>query len=291
MDADLYTASVEYEKLTQAVYQAILAEEGVEGIKVEHDVNIAGQSGVEHQVDVSWLFRQATVEHHVLVECKNYSSAITLEKIRNFYAVLHDIGNCQGLMVTKTGFQSGVAKFAEFYRIGLKLLRKPTEKDWEGRLKDVKIKIQVIALSTGPDKCPEVTTIIGLETQEEVDQLNQEITEGKYTMPEGPDLVFVDSSGVPISDELRGWLPQQLKGGGCVAGGPYEKTIELDDHYLELKANDGESRCVKVCGVKVVYYYETIETRELTTAGAQVVNAILKDFLSGEVEHVHRKKR
>jgi len=290
MDAKLYAASVEYEKLTQAVYQAILAKEGVKGIDVEHDLNIAGKSGVEHQVDVSWRFRQATVEHHVLVECKSYSSAITLEKIRNLYAVLQDIGNCRGLIVTKTGFQSGVVKFAEYYGIGLKLLRAPTDEDWEGRVKDITVKIHAIALATSPDKCPKVTAILGLETQKELDLLNQEMADGKYTMTEGPDLVFVDSSGVPITEELRWWLPQQLKGDGCGEGGPYEKKIKLEGHFLELRASDGDSRCVKVRGVKVVYYYETIDTREFTNAGAEIVDSILKDFSSGEIEHVHQNK-
>ncbi len=290
MNEELYLASVEYEKLTQAVYQAILAEEGVDGVKVDHDLDITGKSGVDHQVDVSWRFKQATVEHHVLIECKNYSSAITLEKVRNFYAVLQDIGNCRGLMVTKTGFQSGVVKFSEYYGIGLKLLREPTDEDWRGKVKDITVNIHAIALSTSPDKCPKVTTLLGLKTQEEVDQLNQEIVEGKYTMPEGPDLVFVDSSGVPITEELRWWLPQQLKGDGCNEGGPYEKTIKLDDHFLELKASDGSSRIVKVRGLKVVYYYETIDTLEFTTAGAEIVDSILKDFSSGEIEHVHHKK-
>jgi len=290
MNAKLYAASVDYEKLTQAVYQSILAQEGVDGIKVDHDVGIAGKSGVEHQVDVSWQFRQATVEHHVLIECKNYSSAISLEKVRNFYAVLQDIGNCQGLMVTRTGFQSGVVKFAEYYGIGLKLLREPTDEDWEGRVKNIAVKIHAVALATSPDKCPQVTSILGLETDEEVAQLSADFESGKFSMPDGPSMVYVDSKGVPITDELRWWLPEQLSGDGCTEGGPFEKTIELEDHYLELKSDDGGSRRVKVSGVKIIYYYETIDVREFTIAGAEVVEAILKDFGSGEIEHVHRNK-
>ena len=63
----------DYELLTQAVYQTILTKEGYQNIEVQHDVDLKGRSGTTHQVDVYWRFKQAGVEHTVLVECKNYS--------------------------------------------------------------------------------------------------------------------------------------------------------------------------------------------------------------------------
>lgn len=287
MDAELYSESVEYEKLTQAVYQAMLAQEGVQGIDVEHNLDIPGRSGVKHQIDVSWRFKQATISHHVLVECKNYASAITLEKVRNFFAVLHDIGNCQGIMVTKTGFQSGVVDFAKFYGIELKLLREPTEDDWKGKVRNITATIQAIALSTQPGREPVVNTILDGGTQEEVDQLNNDLRAGKYVMPVGPEMFFVDADGIPITQELRWWLPRMLSSEGRGEGGPYEKTIELQDHHILLTATDGSTRCIKVKGLKVKYYYDVIDTREFTTAGDEIVRAILKDFGTGEIEHVH----
>jgi hypothetical protein len=148
MNADLYNDAIEYEKLTQTIYQMVLAEEGIDNIDVEHNVAVKGRSGVEHQIDVLWRFKQAGVNHAVLIECKNYSTALTLEKVRNFFAVLHDIGNAKGLMVTRVGYQSGVVKFAEHYGIDLKLLRKPTAGDWDGRVKDIHVNITTVAAST-----------------------------------------------------------------------------------------------------------------------------------------------
>ncbi|NLD49970.1 MAG: restriction endonuclease, partial [Clostridiaceae bacterium] len=103
MDIDLYNEAIEYEQLTRAIYQAILMNEGSENIIVEHNVPIRGRSGVEHQIDVLWHFKQAGIEHDVLIECKNYSTNLTLEKVRNFFGVIHDIGNVHGVIVTKTG--------------------------------------------------------------------------------------------------------------------------------------------------------------------------------------------
>jgi len=81
----------------------------------------------------------ANVEHTVLIECKDYGKTLELQHVRNFFAVLQDIGNCQGLIVTRTGFQSGAKQFTEYYKIGLKLLRQPTEEDWKGKIKNIHI--------------------------------------------------------------------------------------------------------------------------------------------------------
>lgn len=82
MDAAILSEAIDYEQLTKATYEAILAKEGVQTVKVEHNVKVKGRSGVEHQIDVFWEFKQAGVTHRVLIECKNYASNLTLEKPR-----------------------------------------------------------------------------------------------------------------------------------------------------------------------------------------------------------------
>jgi hypothetical protein len=74
----------DYELLTQAVYQAILSKDGHQNIEVEHDVELKGRSAATHQVDVYWRFKQAGVEHKVLVECKNYSRKSASERSETF---------------------------------------------------------------------------------------------------------------------------------------------------------------------------------------------------------------
>ena len=286
MDAELYAESVEYELLTRSVYEAILRKEGDERIEVKHNLDIKGRSGVAHQVDVSWKFKKATIDHHVLVECKNYTSAITLEKVRNFFAVLHDIGNCQGVMVTKAGYQSGVVEFARYYGIGLKLLRQPTAGDWVGRIKDIQVNIHAVALSSSAEKCPRVELQLAPDTTE----LKDAIQRGELTAPAAPDMAFVDAQGVPLTQELRWWLPKMVAEDNQPVGGPYTKKVQFDNHYLEMPDKCGAIRRVKVAGLVITYHYELIETRELVLAGEEIVAAILKDFFSGDVEHVHRKE-
>lgn len=49
----------DYERFVQSVYQTILAAEGKDTIKVEHDVKLEGRSGQKHQVDVYWEYKKA----------------------------------------------------------------------------------------------------------------------------------------------------------------------------------------------------------------------------------------
>jgi Restriction endonuclease len=64
-------------------------------------------------------------------KARNYSRKITLETIKSFKGVLDDVGPGKGIMVTKTGYQSGARKFAQHYGISLKLLQSPKPEDLE----------------------------------------------------------------------------------------------------------------------------------------------------------------
>lgn len=288
MDSDLYNQSVEYEKLTQAIYQAILNKEGLERISVEHNVNVEGRSKVSHQIDVLWRFKQAGVDHAVLVECKNYSSAITLEKVRNFFAVLHDIGNARGIMVTQVGYQSGVQRFAEHYGIDLKLLRKPTDADWQDRVRDIQVNLIAKAPVSTEEQPITVEMHIRPCSSEQEERLKTAQEGERFAMPSGPDLQLLDSAGVPATDEMRWWIPKELNVLDKEPGGPYEQAIELSGKYVRVLLGD-KDELVEVIGLKVIFSVEEIDTREIAIHGDDVVQAILKDFFSGEVEHVHRK--
>ncbi|TOF18192.1 hypothetical protein CGJ26_24310 [Vibrio parahaemolyticus] len=75
--------------------------------------------------------------HRVAIECKNYNSDVSIGKVRDFFAVLHDIGNIKGIFVTKKSYQKGAKESADYYGISLKEMRYPNEADWEGRAKTI----------------------------------------------------------------------------------------------------------------------------------------------------------
>ncbi len=210
MDAQTYKEAIEYELLTQVVYKAILAKEGVNTIDVQHNTSLTGRSGVDHQIDVYWEFKQAGITHKVLIECKNYASNLTLEKARNFFAVLHDVGNCNGIMVTKTGYQSGVTAFCKYYGISLKLLRKPTENDWEGHIKSIHIKITP-RVPVSDNEHPIICNLyLRPNSNEQELRLKSAVEVNPCIGQTTPSMRFLNSEGNPITEEMRWWIPRQL---------------------------------------------------------------------------------
>jgi len=290
VDAELFAKSIEYERLTQSVYQAILRREG-QNIEVLHNQDVVGKSDVAHQVDVLWRFKLAGVNHMVLIECKNYASALTLEKARNFFAVLHDIGNCSGVMVTRTGFQSGVEQFAKFYGIDLKLLRRPNPEDWDGKIKDIQLNLTFNGVVSRDDRPIKVFVKFAERDAQEENLLRELQAKGRLSIPSVPDLVFWSKDKKIITNELRWWLPSKLAVAGKAVGGPYKQAISLVEHYLLFNAGEADETLVKVAELEVEYYVEELDNRESLIRGEELVKAILKDFQSGEVEYVKQKDK
>nr|WP_277403455.1 restriction endonuclease [Achromobacter insuavis] len=273
--------------MTQAIYQEILRREGAGTIDVKHNVSLVGRSGVGHQVDVFWQFKQAGVTHRVLIECKNYTSSLTLEKARNFFAVAHDVGNCAGIMVTRTGYQSGVTAFCKFYGIALKLLRPPVDEDWKDRIKKIHINITPrvpVSTEERPIRC---YFLLRPNSDEQEQRLQAAAKRNPQLITASPSTQFLDKNGEPNTEELRWWLPRQLNVLEYSDGGPYEKPLKLDDHYLSIDLGTG-LELVQVIGVKIHFWVETLDKQELIIDAMQTVDAILKDYDTGEIEFVHR---
>ncbi|MBA4074663.1 MAG: hypothetical protein C0508_06435, partial [Cyanobacteria bacterium PR.023] len=278
MDQDLYQQSVEYEQLTQVIYQDLLQKEGDDKTRVLHNQKMKGRSGVEHQIDVLWRHKKAGIEHTVIFECKNYGTALTLEKVRNFFAVLHDLGNCQGQMVTKTGYQSGAAAFAEFYGIGLKLVRKPTEEDWTGRLRTICVNLTASVLVSTMEKPVRVTVNIGAIDEPQVQRIAHLRATDRLQTGNPATMQFFNSKREPVDEVLGWWLPRNLP--QQKAGGPYNTTIPLTDKYILVNPGDADEELILVTHLDVEYYIEEFDRREIVVHGDDVVQAILKDFKS-----------
>lgn len=127
----------EYELFVKAVYECLNRADGLSDVKIQHDVKLIGAAGVEHQIDVFWTFKIGGVNYKVAVECKDYNSHVSKEKIEAFHSILHDIGNIHGIYASKMGFQRGAILYAQKYGIQLMEIRKPVDSDWDGRIKDI----------------------------------------------------------------------------------------------------------------------------------------------------------
>lgn len=265
--------NTEYEKLAQEIYQTLNDAEGIKTIGVRHNIKLRGKSGCNHQIDVFWEFEMVGVKHRIAIECKNYSSEVSVGKVRDFFGALHDIGNIKGIFITKIGYQSGAEKFADYYGILLKEMRFPTANDWEGRVKDIVLTINAIFID-----------IKERQFDIDIDWLlkNFNYKEGDHISLNGmsDELKIVDSSGQTITTlhKLENSLPRDTPEINKKA------HLQFSDGFL-LDPSSGQH--FKINGIR--YLYDVVcETQTSITEGDAIAKAILKDVNSGAIKYFDR---
>lgn len=106
------------ESYVQYVYSSLLNLRD-EGVVVSSNVILIGKSGAKHEVDVYYQFEKSRVLHKVAFECKFKSRRVQKSDVIDFHGKLQDIGNIQGIFVSKSGYQQGAKDYANHYGIQL----------------------------------------------------------------------------------------------------------------------------------------------------------------------------
>ena len=70
----------EYELFVKEVYERLNQADGLTDIQIQHDAKLVGAAGVEHQIDLFWMFKKGGVVYRVAVECKDYNKHVSKEK-------------------------------------------------------------------------------------------------------------------------------------------------------------------------------------------------------------------
>ncbi len=74
---------------------------------------IIGRNGTSNEFDVYYEFHHLNIRYRVAIECKDWAGPVTIKEVRDFWAKLSELDNIAGVMVTKSGYQSGAEKFAK----------------------------------------------------------------------------------------------------------------------------------------------------------------------------------
>jgi hypothetical protein len=262
---------IEFEKLTQEIYQDLLKKDGLT-TEVKHNVKIQGKS-TTHQIDIYWEYTIAGIKHKVAIECKNYNKRISKGIISSFHGVLVDIGNTNGILVTKVGFQKGAKEYADFYGINLIELREPKPEDWKGRIRILTTDVEAISFNV----------------KKWFVQLDFEWCKSKIP-EEHLNSIEVVLSG--MTDEI--WIydekGNQLKNFLHLQDGlPLEENKLIDNKY-EYKFENGFIKSenfgnVKITAVHLVY--DTIIAKSTwVNDSMDITKAILKNATTGEIKFI-----
>ncbi|WP_037282844.1 restriction endonuclease [Saccharibacillus sacchari] len=123
----------EYELFVAKLQQALLDSDeftAKKNIKVEVNKLIKDNWGIERQFDIYWEYELAGLVYKTIIECKDYNSDISIDKIDSLVGKARDIPDLKLVFATKKGYQSGAKKKAEQNKISLLIVREQNNSDW-----------------------------------------------------------------------------------------------------------------------------------------------------------------
>lgn len=123
----------EYEEFVQQLHQALLNAEMIgnqRNISVERNKKIKDNCGIDREFDIYWEYELAGITYKTVIECKDYSSRVSVEKIDALIGKIRDIPDLKAVFATTNGYQSGAEKKANANRIDLLIVREQRDEDW-----------------------------------------------------------------------------------------------------------------------------------------------------------------
>ena len=134
----------EYEQITKYIYEILGKKAGVEIECYGNNCKIKGKSGIFHQIDVLTKHSDGLHTYRTGIECKYWDKNINKDIIMKVAEIVEDAKLNKGIIVSKLGFTKDAIDYAKYKNIGLVELREMTEKDWEGRIKDIFVDINML---------------------------------------------------------------------------------------------------------------------------------------------------
>ena len=132
-----------YEETVKDIYATLGKSRGVEIEGWGATCTIEGKSGVSHQIDVLTTFSDGVHKYRTAIECKYWNKKVPKDVIAKLESIIEDSSIDKGVVVSKMGFTDDAKSYAEFRNIGLVELRKPVDKDWEGKIRTINIDMRI----------------------------------------------------------------------------------------------------------------------------------------------------
>lgn len=218
----------EYEAFVEEIYEAMLnANTAITGLitkGIEKKKVVGGHSGASNEFDLYWEYELAGVNYRTAIECKDYASTISVLKVRDFAYKLRDCGNIKGVFATTKGYQSGAKKVAKTEGIELLVIREFTDKDWDGRIREVNVGMH---LNNAPQ-------IIAIDPKFNIKWMTErfDLKPGDsipVSLRERTDRIFIDDRAtgkrLSVFDMEADVLPRDVSG-------EHEWQEEFDDAFL-----------------------------------------------------------
>lgn len=102
----------ELEDFVHYVYESLVKIKGYNTV-VSKRTSIIGKNGTNNEFDVYYEFFHLNIRYRVAVECKDWGNPVSIGEVRDFCAKLSQLDNIAGVMVAKSGYQTGAIDYAK----------------------------------------------------------------------------------------------------------------------------------------------------------------------------------
>lgn len=267
---------IEYEIFVPSLVTALLRADkvcGQKNIQIERRKIIKDNNSIDREIDIYWEFELAGMIYKNAIECKDYNSTISIEKIDALVGKLKDIPGIRGIFATQKGYQSGAETKAKQNGIELLIVRKLEDKDFVDEQGNPLIsKIQMHITCLYPPRIQRVK--IGLD-EKHIEE------KGVKEYPKGAVCCDVTKTYIEISNmkqSLLKILEEFLKKQGDPVG-TYSKAIPFSDAHIIYE--DGTRLKLKEVHVEYVVIAPTTSS----------VMIDFKDIYAGVIEYLSSTKK
>lgn len=169
---------IKYEHLTQEIYNEILNYEGIDTIKVQHNVTLKGKT-TSHQIDVYWECKIANSRFSMIIQAKDWKTAVPKKEMLAFVEIIRDLPTgTKGVFISKSGFQKGAIEVAIANGIDIYILKEAELNDFKDKMMKMKV-----------DFCIEIPFYEDIEIEVNKNK-NPIVKEGKF--PISRDLIIYE---------------------------------------------------------------------------------------------------
>ena len=130
-----------YEDIVRYIYSELGKAHQIKILCHGRSCKVIGKSGIEHQIDVLTELSDGIHSHKTAIECKYWNERVNKDPVMKLAEILEDARIEKGVIVSKVGFTEDAQAFAQHKNISIVELREPTEEDWRGKVRDLRINV------------------------------------------------------------------------------------------------------------------------------------------------------
>ena len=279
----------EYEDFVARLQQAILDSEEYtkqRNIVIEKNKIIKDNNGIEREFDIYWEYELGGFIYKTVIECKNYNSNISIDKIDAFIGKTQDIPELKLVFATKKRYQSGAKIKAIKKGIDLLVVREQNDSDWVDNFGNQLTRIMDITINS---YCPAIinkfeTFLDGKWVKENRPDIN--ITQPFHLLLHNKE-TYIDDIEKKEKYSLYD-LSYKLLSLEENRAGNYERTLEYPNAYILNGDSTYKVKLIKisyciqepiVSGIYIDYSKELIGVIEYLNKGIKK-----KIYINGDIQ-------